>query len=212
MQKIGAAYPMVCFCDLPLSMAKEHIGKYGSFGIGMTKEWARRQQLNPVLYLELGSTLSEYILNQTKAVLKKKVANPGIFEAERDALTAILGFCKNHVGPLVRDGVVIDENYVFYDEREWRYLPSKDSLGDLPLGLSTTKYTEDKDGWNAKAGEHTLPFNYEDIRYIIVESEKDIAPMIKSIRDRYEPDGISAVKLNSMYTKILTVEQINNDF
>src|SRR5947209_1483362 len=50
--------PMISFCDLPLGLIKNHITKYGSFGIGMTKEWGIKNKLNPVLYLEKKSLVS----------------------------------------------------------------------------------------------------------------------------------------------------------
>jgi len=53
--------PMVSFCDIPLSKIKDHIGKYGEYGIGLTKEWAIKNKLNPVVYIEAGSNFSESI-------------------------------------------------------------------------------------------------------------------------------------------------------
>ena len=43
-------YPMVCFCDIPLSRISEHTKFYGSYGLGMTKEWGIKNALAPILY------------------------------------------------------------------------------------------------------------------------------------------------------------------
>lgn len=44
------AFPAVCFCDIPLSRIDEHVAFYGAFGIGLRKEWAVINNLNPILY------------------------------------------------------------------------------------------------------------------------------------------------------------------
>jgi hypothetical protein len=45
------AVPMVCFCDIPLSKVKDHVGKYGNFGIGLTKEWGISNGVSPLIYV-----------------------------------------------------------------------------------------------------------------------------------------------------------------
>jgi hypothetical protein len=40
----------ICFCDLPLGQTQGHRTQYGEYAIGMTKEWAMRQQITPVRY------------------------------------------------------------------------------------------------------------------------------------------------------------------
>ncbi len=54
-------YPMVSFCDIPLSLAKDQIERYGSYAIGMTKEWGIKNNLNPVVYIEKDSLLAKDI-------------------------------------------------------------------------------------------------------------------------------------------------------
>ena len=49
-RSIKIAFPMVCFCDIPLSSISEHLDKYGQYAIGMSINWANKNGLNPVLY------------------------------------------------------------------------------------------------------------------------------------------------------------------
>ncbi|MCD4704609.1 hypothetical protein K8R66_00875 [bacterium] len=47
--------PMVCFCDLPISSAKEYIFKDRKYAIGLSKEWGEVNGLNPVMYISRNS-------------------------------------------------------------------------------------------------------------------------------------------------------------
>ena len=39
------AFPMVCFCDIPLSQISEHLLDYGKYGIGINKQWGKEKYL-----------------------------------------------------------------------------------------------------------------------------------------------------------------------
>lgn len=47
--KVGI--PMVCFTDIPFELSEPHRQEYGSFGIGLKKEWGINNGLNPVNYI-----------------------------------------------------------------------------------------------------------------------------------------------------------------
>lgn len=208
------AFPMVCFCDLPLSSSKEHIAKYGSYGIGFSKSWARRNRLNPVLYLEKGSIISKYISAQTDKILDKiedkTIPKTEVID-ELYKFATMVGFCKNHMGDLVRKGKKPVPNYVFYDEREWRYIPSVETLDKAKILLSGSTYDSNKEKFNAKLKGKFLAFNHEDISYIIVKSEDDIAEIVDCIRAKYY-NHLPAPTLHKLYTKVISVNQIHDDF
>jgi hypothetical protein len=125
---IGGAIPMVCFCDIRLSQVKTHIKTYGYYGLGMSKEWASRNKLNPVLYYTKNSQLSHNIKDislsyismcgelekqniKTKEILKNRIDMGG-------SLISILLYLKPYSGTLYRNGQVVKKNIRFYDERE----------------------------------------------------------------------------------------------
>ena len=40
-KKDAVAFPIVCFCDIPLGRISDHIRAYTSLGIGMSQAWGR---------------------------------------------------------------------------------------------------------------------------------------------------------------------------
>lgn len=61
-------YPMVCFCDIPLKLSKDHKCLYGQYGIGLSKKWAEQAGINPVIYINMKSKLVEHFTSLRKVI------------------------------------------------------------------------------------------------------------------------------------------------
>lgn len=194
--------PMVSFCDIPLSQIKEHISKYGSYGIGLKKEWAIEKNLNPVLYVDSNSNLSEsYIELFGKYLLEPDISSESANSSEK-AIIDIFRYTKNYQANLERNGTTI-ENYRFSDEREWRYV--------LELSESE-KYVCKHDECNKiDLSEYLLTFEPEDIQYIIIKNEEEISEFLQVLRNA-KGKNYSLHDVERLMTRIITIEQINNDF
>lgn len=197
------AIPMVCFCDIPLSQIKNHIATYGCYGIGMSKSWAIKNKLNPILYIEPNSKLTKSIISILKNAgdIDKNDKKEGIFNLFR--------YMKNYKGDFYRNGLII-KNVNFYNEREWRYLP--DTNSNIKFWLSEEEFGKPINlvSHNREAENDSLKFQPEDIRYIIIKDETEIPTMIstlKSIKSKYTDDVIE-----KLVSRIITTEQINEDF
>jgi hypothetical protein len=201
--------PMVSFCDIPLSEIKEHMSKYGSYGIGMTKEWAYQQKMNPVLYVAGNSSLSSSYMGTLRGFFGESSWKENT-KKEHLELIDIIRYIKNYEGDLNRKGK-ITENYRFSDEREWRYVPS---LSDTyPFFLSERAFLENggKDFFNEIISNLRLEFTLDDIKYIIIKKESEIDEFIKHIR-RVKGKNYSSGDIERLTTRILTSEQIRTDF
>lgn len=197
--------PMVSFCDIPLSEIKNHIEKYGSYGIGLTKAWAERNGLNPVLYIEPKSSLAHsYYKALTDLVIE--APNTGLSDVQR-CFADVLRYFKNYQGPLSRKGTLVDE-YRFSDEREWRYVPPvTESCEMMP---SEEQYLKDEMVIQASVEHLRLKFEPNDIKYIIIQSDSEISEFVRLLRHAkgktYAYDDVER-----LMTRILTTEQIIGD-
>ncbi len=203
---VNFAVPMVSFCDIPLSQVKDHIGSYGCYGIGLTKEWAIKQKLNPVLYLQAGSHLAESL----SRVLLEYRKNGQDLSGEDEHMLNILRYSKNYQGDLCRAGHRTIPNYRFSDEREWRYVPTKSQVKTLLLG-SQYMSQEKKAAANAAMSSVRLTFEPDDIRYIIIETEEEIGYFLDVLR-KAKGKNYSAHSIERLSTRILTADQIMTDF
>lgn len=118
--KESFAYPITCFCDIPLNERilnhANDINGYGVFGIGMKKEWAKRNGVAPVHYVPDFSHVSKLwcrVLGGVDNVINLSKEPLGVKGFYNDLIS--LG---TYIKPYTNDA-----GKFFYDEREWRYYP-----------------------------------------------------------------------------------------
>jgi hypothetical protein len=113
------AVPMVCFCDLPMSLIGKHYEKYGPYGIGLDKAWGLKNGVAPVIYTHRRAQTRQPILRLTSIAVKT-----GNEKAEKD-LKVLAAYTKPFVGPAWRERnrPRFQPGVRFYDESEWRYVP-----------------------------------------------------------------------------------------
>lgn len=208
-KNLALAIPMLSFCDIPLSEVKNHIESYGSYGIGLTKDWAKNTGLNPVLYLEKHSNITKHISDQfTRIADLQKTSNKDV--TLQNEFINFISYCKNYEGKLIH-GKINDENYRFYDEREWRFVATKNHLKGASRIIAGKDYIKAKTDYNNKIKDCIIKFSFNDISYIIVENENEIPEILTVLNDIYE-DSCTSKDLKILSTKIITKKQICNDF
>lgn len=185
---ISWAVPIVCFTDIPLSKINNHIYKYGSFGIGMKREWVREQKdICPVWYL---NQMSIDVVNQLRNALQ---------ERNIPAHYRLFSLLKKTEG---------EKNY-YYDEREWRYIPNVNDKKLCFINLQKHPMNEEElKKESEKTKTYCLRFGPEDIQYLIIDDESNRSIMIDIIKQIYTDEKTVEV----LSSKIISKKQIEEDF
>lgn len=175
--KVSMAIPMISFCNLSLSDISEYLGKYGSYVIGMRKSWKYTPTLSPVWYrtpnsISLQPLMDLYIDNSTF------FCNQEINSLAQELIWTQISCTKNFEGSLKRRNIKL---YRFFDEHEFRYVPKLDLLIKehvTPI-LNEIEYQQyKKNNKNSSVINNqyiALPFNLEDIEFILVKGKGQIA-------------------------------------
>jgi len=204
---VEMAIPMVSFCDIKLSEIKDHIEKYGNYGIGLSKSWAIEQGLNPVFYLNTNSSLPNSLISTIRR-LREKIDAEDYYN-----LSNVIRYAKKYEGPLKRHSKIL-KNYRFADEREWRYVPEmKLQDPDFANWLTKKHYDtkEKKLEANARLASERLVFNANQIMYIVVKEEEEITEIIQYIRN-VKGKNYTMEEVDRLNTRILSCERVFNDF
>ena len=188
------AVPMVCFCDLPLSMVRQHIRDYGPYALGMSKKWGIKKGLNPVMYLCRDSDLCN-ALGDLHQVTNRN-----------------LGRIEAYIKPYDHKELIpktLPELY--YDEREWRYVPKAINGDELSIGPDVYTVNEKLMEASRRIGDkYRLSFTPEDIKYIIVEKESQRDDIIDAIE--YAKQKYPQATVRRLTSRILSSQQIKEDF
>jgi len=208
------AVPMVSFCDLKLSELKYFL-KYGKFGVGLSKDWANRNGLSPVMYINRHCQLMDNLISGITGIYSQLglVDNISQFNSLNKSYLNVMNtyrYIKNYEGELWRHGKLENINYRFADEREWRFVPNLDTEGVAPfVGISNIRTKQQKEIYNSKVKHIRLKFKPDDIKYLVVEKESDITDLINHLH--FAKLNHNEEIRNRLASRILTVEQIEND-
>lgn len=193
------AIPMLCFCDIPLSQVKEHVRRYGYYGIGVTKKFARYNKITPVTYLYQGSLMHNKI-----DYYVSKFHSPSTNHKKMDFEEIMLYYIKKVSGYNKSS----EPKRKFYNEREWRYVPS--ITKDIHLEIMTGDYDECqiKNEMSQQTVSCRLRLSPEDIEYIIIKEPSEIIDVMDIIGKTYS----NYKNTELIYSKIVTSRQIMEDF
>ena len=118
---IHIAFPMVCFCDIPITAASHHRSRYGHYAVAVSKVWAITHDVNPVWYIHVGTSVRTHL----EATLHQEP--PATLHAIPASMKALLPFMKKTVGSQPDRGPLNRPNWheivEFDQELEWRHTP-----------------------------------------------------------------------------------------
>lgn len=198
------AFPMSCFCDIPLSRISEHVNFYGQYGLGMTREWATANGLNPILYVagenDLVTELRKLNKHANSLVMEKQIP-------AKETMRYIYAYTKPVSGVMIVDGSPVEKD--FYLESEWRYVPQHNEINAYllhPIFSDLDQLHVE----NEKTRQHCrLRFTPKDIKYIFVRFDSDIPDMINFIQTTLDHYPHADTKI--LMSRVTSLESIQGD-
>ena len=203
-------YPMKCFCDIHLEKIYLHCDDYGSFGIGFYKKLFIKKNIQPVQYINSDSSICKEYNNLSLDYIER---NGGSVSAEffDDELFKQLKFSKPLMGKIVSNQKGEYEKF-FTDEQEWRYVPDfKQFKKNSPFldPISDSKIIKNKSNQIETEDELYLDFNYEEIKYLLVDNTTSAELLIEFIysdlKDVKEQDRLKLI------SKIIVLNDLMED-
>lgn len=168
------AWPMVSFCDIPISRLGEHTNIYGDYGIGLCRKRLKSTGLNPILYISPDSTLKNLLGELVLGIPKTsdmRVMSSGMY---------LCAYCK----PLIGDS---ETNFRdFYSECEWRFIPwidASDKNNEYGFFLKEEEFNNEstREKANRERRNAMLTIVPDDVRYLLVKNREDAHKLVSFI-------------------------------
>lgn len=198
------AFPMVCFCDIPLSRISDHVDFYDQYGIGVTREWGIKNSLNPVLYVA-GE-------NPVCSELRSLNAHANKLDGEdksnaKESVRYLYAHVKPSRGIVIINGSPVEKD--FYLESEWRHVPQNTEISpylrsDIFSDSEKLAVENDKTNLHCK-----LKLSPGDIKYIFVKNDSDIPNFIDFIQSGIA--GILHSEAKMLMSRVTSLESIQAD-
>lgn len=203
------AVPIISFCEIPLSRVSDHVGKYGAYALGVSRDFAIANEFCKVFYLDRFSSVTKGIFAIQEYAVENfdKISDAG-HDRFNDGVLSLLQVIKNNIGPMLRKTKTEGE-YRFFEEMEWRYAPQVYPEHNQIY----SDFEELEKAYPAKP--HLpgicLPLTFRDINWIIVNKTAEIPAMIDKLKT-YTHLFSDNIEFEILISRILSVEQIQNDF
>lgn len=192
------AFAMVCFADLYFEELPLHMEKFKySCYLKMSKEWAMRNGLAPIIYYTkkncpLSACLGNIIDQTLEEIADGKTDTPFV-----KSVNVLLSFLKQYEGQYWMDGKEDwSENTQFYTEREWRYIPlvqNGEAYYLEPEQFKNMAFRKQKRDELIQHG-YILRFSIDDVLEIGVSNQQELGNLHKF----FEEQGFSS----NWYAKI----------
>lgn len=197
-------YPMVCFCDIPISRIAEHTAFYGECGIGMTKEWGLKNKLAPLIYAPAEGVVPS-LANFIRNLRKVKDSDSDDYKTLREDLNVhvydLLPMIKPLSGKMLLNGKLIEKD--FLQESEWRYVPDHEDI------LFRHEFEQQVEKCNKKVEISRLTFSPVDIKYIFVKKDSEIPSIFDFIQTNMASFPLTDIKI--LISRITSLETVTKD-
>lgn len=202
------APPIVCFCNLRLTdMVKKHTDDFGEFGFGFNRRWGQNQGLSPVIYSYPGSNHSDPRSTSREFVrFLENVKDENPSEQMKQSMMRFFCFFK-----LYKEEDTNQENPIYYDEREWRFVPEireNEELEQLIRGGEKDEVQEKVEGLKAIMWDqqhHHLDFDLSELKFLLVKNQDYLSRTIEFLEEKFEQ---SMVK--KLTRKLVTIEEVES--